>query len=183
MGNWGNFSYESFKKMAKQFDKALAERMVESTITAILKEAAMRGLAKVKKRTPVGSYDGHVEFMANLPQKEVNFITKAGKQVSFTAKARTRQVKFDAKQRRVGGHLRRSWQVGTVKKQGNKFLVEIFNNVEYASYVEYGHRTRNSKSWVEGKFMLTISLKEVETLLPGIADKHSKQLLLRLLNE
>lgn len=181
MSKWGKFSYKNFEKMAAQFDQALAERMVERMITDILKEAGMRGLAKVKKRTPVGVYDSHVEFIANLPQKAVNFTTKSGKQVSFTAKARTRQVKFDAKQRRVGGHLRRSWQVGSVKRQGNGFTIEIFNNVEYASYVEYGHRTRNNKRWVVGKFMLTISLKEIEALLPAIADKHAKRFLVGML--
>lgn len=38
---------------------------------------------------------------------------------------------------------------------GKKYTVEIINPVEYASYVEFGHRTP-SGGWVEGQYMLTI---------------------------
>ncbi|MGL6220558.1 MAG: HK97 gp10 family phage protein, partial [Lacrimispora sphenoides] len=36
---------------------------------------------------------------------------------------------------------------------GDSYVVEIVNPVEYASYVEYGHRTANHKGWVSGQFM------------------------------
>ena len=77
------------------------------------------------------------------------------------------------------GQLRRSWQVGEVKKDGNNYYVEIYNPTEYASYVEYGHRTSNLKGWVEGRFMMTISMKEIERGLP----KFLEQKVLGLLND
>ncbi|MBU3193469.1 HK97 gp10 family phage protein [Clostridium algidicarnis] len=83
---------------------------------------------------------------------------------------------------KTGGHLRRNWQVGEVVKQGSSYMVEIFNNVEYASYVEYGHRTRDHKSWVEGRFMATISMQEIERELPKFLEKKQLELLNQILN-
>ena len=58
---------------------------------------------------------------------------------------------------KMGGTLRRGWTVGTVIKSGKQYNIEVINSVEYASYVEFGHRTRNHKGWVPGQYMLTIS--------------------------
>lgn len=69
------------------------------------------------------------------------------------------------------GLLRRSWEVGEVIKQGDKYLVEIINPVEYASYVEYGHRTRDRRKWVDGRFMMTISMQEIERELPRFLER------------
>lgn len=78
---------------------------------------------------------------------------------------------------KVGGTLKRGWTVGQVEKVGNKYQVEIKNPIEYASYVEFGHRTRNHKGWVEGKFMLTISEQEIQSIAPRILENKIKKLL------
>lgn len=91
------------------------------------------------------------------------------------------------------GVLHDRWYISSVKRSGNNLYIEIYNNVEYASFVEYGHRQdvgryvpaigkRLKNEWVEGKFMLTISMKEIEALLPKIADKHCKRVLEQLFN-
>lgn len=81
------------------------------------------------------------------------------------------------------GNLRRNWQVGKVVKKGNAYEVEIFNNVEYAPYVEYGHRTgKDLTEWVEGRFMMTISMKEIEKQLPKYIEKQQIELLENLMN-
>ncbi|WP_283591340.1 HK97 gp10 family phage protein [Clostridium butanoliproducens] len=141
MARMGSFDYSEFKNMAKSFQKALDERVIERWIKEFLLEMAFRAERKIKKRTPVGVY----------PNK-------------------------------TGGHLRRNWQVGNVVKQGNSYVVEVFNNVEYASYVEYGHRTRDHKSWVEGRFMATISMQEVERELPKFLERKQVELLNQILN-
>lgn len=51
------------------------------------------------------------------------------------------------------------------------YIVEIINPIEYASYVEYGHRTANHKGWVSGQFMLTISERELEEQAPKMIEK------------
>ena len=59
------------------------------------------------------------------------------------------------------GVLRRSWRS---KKEGDLARV-VYNNVKYAPYIEYGHRTRGGKSFVDGRYMLTKSVKEIEDTL------------------
>ncbi|MEF9952202.1 MAG: HK97 gp10 family phage protein [Clostridium sp.] len=81
----------------------------------------------------------------------------------------------------IGGHLRRNWKVGSVTKKGASYSVEIYNNVEYASYVEYGHRTRDHKKWIEGRFMATISLEEVERESVKFIERKQAELLNKIL--
>lgn len=118
---------------------------IDQFLTSCAKELAARLLAKVIKRTPVGQY----------PEG-------SGK---------------------TGGTLRRGWTADqdanakayansmTVSKVGNDYVIEIINPVEYASYVEFGHRTRNHKGWVEGHFMLTISEEEIRKSAPRVLEK------------
>lgn len=56
------------------------------------------------------------------------------------------------------GTLRRNWQTdNNVVYRDNEYRITIYNATEYAIYVEYGHRTRGKKGWVEGRFMMTKS--------------------------
>lgn len=73
---------------------------------------------------------------------------------------------------RTGGTLRRGWTVDTdVKLIGDTYEITVFNAVEYAPYVEFGHRTRNHKGWVQGRFMLTRSEVELDAQAPGILER------------
>ena len=56
------------------------------------------------------------------------------------------------------GVLRRSWKYKTINE--NEGILS--NGVHYAQYVEYGHRTRGGKSFVDGVYMLEKSVKEIE---------------------
>lgn len=62
-------------------------------------------------------------------------------------------------------HLVSNWQLGTITRVGNAYEIEIFNNVEYAEFVEYGHRLEDG-GFQEGAFMLELSLEEMNDLLP-----------------
>lgn len=84
---------------------------------------------------------------------------------------------------KTGGTLRRGWTAGTkdspnavkVNHFGRTYVIEVLNEVEYAIYVEYGHRTRKTKEgkrrWVEGRKMLTISVRELEGIAPAILER------------
>ncbi|MDF2881579.1 MAG: protein of unknown function phage head/tail component [Clostridiaceae bacterium] len=72
---------------------------------------------------------------------------------------------------KVGGTLRRGWTIGEIQHIGNMYQIEIINPTEYAIYVEYGHRTANHKGWVRGRFMMTISEKEINNQMPKIIQK------------
>ena len=134
--------YDGLRRLKEQLEKI---NQTDEFFTACAKELAARLLAKTIKRTPVGDYP-----------------KSTGK---------------------TGGTLRRGWTAGQnanakayaeslpVQRVGGDFVIDIINPVEYASYVEYGHRTANHKGWVEGKFMLTISAKEVQDMAPRILER------------
>lgn len=65
------------------------------------------------------------------------------------------------------GNLRREWHIGTIEKRGDEYYIEVYNNVEYAEPVEYGHRKRGGKDFVKGAHMMELSLQEVQKQLPG----------------
>lgn len=144
MASWGKVDYKELKELEKRLSKVTQKRLDEF-YEACAKELAARLLAKVIKRTPVGKYP-----------------KGSGK---------------------VGGTLRRGWTGSAngkaaayaaslqVHHSGRQYTVEIIDPVEYASYVEYGHRTRGGKGWVKGKFMLTISEQEIETIAPKLLEK------------
>ena len=69
-----------------------------------------------------------------------------------------------------------------MQKIGSTYQIELVNNTEYASYVEYGHRQtpgryvpaigkQLKKSWVEGQFCMTLSAREVEDAAPAILQR------------
>jgi len=56
------------------------------------------------------------------------------------------------------GHLRRNWFFRKALVTGDNYFTIIGNNIEYAPYIEYGHRIVNRKGqtigFVEGHYML-----------------------------
>jgi hypothetical protein len=58
---------------------------------------------------------------------------------------------------RTGGTLRRSWEL----EKGDLY-VKLMNRVEYGIFVEWGHRTRGGKSYVEGVYMLKTSFEKTK---------------------
>lgn len=75
------------------------------------------------------------------------------------------------------GDLRRSWVFEGVTKSGFIFEMELANNVEYADYVEYGHRQepgrfvpaigkRLKADYVQGSYMLRNGTSRLEEALP-----------------
>ncbi len=56
-------------------------------------------------------------------------------------------------------------------KAGNEYCIEVINPVQYASYVEFGHRTANGKGWVDGHYFLTLSEQDLRGLAPGLIEK------------
>lgn len=73
------------------------------------------------------------------------------------------------------GTLRNAWRITDIRKAGNSFEVSVYNNMDYADYVEFGHRTRDHKNWVPGKFMLTVSEREIEKVMEEIVNRHLEE--------
>ncbi|MNW41162.1 hypothetical protein D3C74_182910 [compost metagenome] len=81
----------------------------------------------------------------------------------------------------ITGDLRRGWTVGQIVLNSHGAEIEVFNPVAYSSYVEYGHRTSNHQGWVEGRFMMTISVQELERELPAIMERKMERFIARFI--
>lgn len=146
MGKMGKFNFRELKDFEQ---KLKSMKDPDAFVESCAKELAARLLAKVIKRTPVGDYP-----------------KSSGKK---------------------GGTLRRGWTGEkrasasayadslTVHHFGDTYVIEIVNPVEYASYVEYGHRTPDHKGWVMGKFMMTISEQELQEIAPKVLERKVKK--------
>lgn len=87
---------------------------------------------------------------------------------------------YSEKSGKKGGTLKKGWSAGgryKIYHSASTCMIEIQNPVEYASYVEFGHRTRGGGGWVPGKFMMTISAEEVQRDSEAIIAKKLKQLM------
>ena len=70
------------------------------------------------------------------------------------------------------GQLIRSWQL---KYKKGDLSIRLYNNTEYGIYVEYGHRTRGGKSYVEGVYMLKKTFEKTEEKFTNELEKLLKQ--------
>mgnify|MGYP003393276583 CR=1 FL=1 len=101
-------------------------------------------------------------FIRTLNNASNNFDEEATKSLNKISQKLIAKVKLKTPVGKVkGGTLRRSWRV---KKDGQLARI-VYNNVHYAPYIEYGHRTRGGKSFVDGRYMLTKSVQEIEGTL------------------
>ena len=138
--------YGELQKLKEQIEKVADATQTDQFLRSCAKELAARLLGKVIRRTPVRKPE-------NCPPGV------------------------------VGGTLKRGWTGGknssganyanslNVNKVGTDYVIEIINPVEYASYVEFGHRTRDHKGWIEGHFMLTVAEDEIRKSAPRILEK------------
>lgn len=163
MARWGNCDFSQLKDLQKRMEK-LQRNDFQAFCEECAKELAARLLAKVIKRTPVGQYEPSTGKMGGTLRR------------GWTAKTEEEAIS--------GGKVNVKAYADSlqVTKMGDVYQIEIINPVHYASYVEYGHRTRNHKGWVPGRFMLTISEKELDAQAPKILEKKLMKYLGECLN-
>ncbi|MBP1582173.1 MAG: HK97 gp10 family phage protein [Oscillospiraceae bacterium] len=156
------------KKLRDQLEAVANPQKNDEFLKSCAKELAARLLRKVIKRTPVGQYPADTGKVGGTLRR--GWTTGSTGDSSHD----TRQAMYS---NMFGGsqHVRKADM--TVSKVGNDFVIEIINPVEYASYVEYGHRTRDHKGWVKGRFMLTISENEIRHSAPAILERKLEQYL------
>ena len=98
-------------------------------------------------------------FIRTLNNATNNFDEEASKRLNNVSQKLVAKVKL--KTPVDSGVLRRSWRV---KSEGQLAKI-VYNNIKYGPMVEYGHRTRGGKSFVNGRYMLTKSVEEIESEL------------------
>ncbi len=185
---------KEFQKIIEEMEKEKERLMIET-----IKELAGKLLRKVIKRTPVSSPNfGIATYKRDNKKKGIKkgdtIYDKKGrarvlktKTVSYKKDGKTISKTYGGQ----GGTLRKNWTVSDVRKNGENYEIEVSNSTEYASYVEFGHRQtpgrfvpaigkRLKKSWVKGKFMLTISENELQKQAPAVIEKKITEWLKKL---
>lgn len=162
MASMGSFNADDMNRLRSELEKM--EENIDEFLESCARELAARLLEMVIKRTPVGDYSGDAYECASGKSHKGNKVK--GK---------------------VGGTLRRGWTNGNrisakgyadtvnVNHYGDTYVIDIINPVEYASYVEYGHRKPNNKGWVRGHFMMTISEQKLKEAQPRILERRIRR--------
>lgn len=174
MAKWGECDFSELEELQKKFEK-LSKFDVDRFCKDVCRELAARLLSKVIPRTPTG--EGTFEI-----KEGKKYTIKSGGTLKrgWTAKSES--------EAESGGVPDVVTYVNSLKiaRMGDNYLIIVENPVNYSSYVEYGHRQepgryvpalgkRLKASWVEGKYMLTISEKELESQLPSILERKMKR--------
>jgi len=177
------------RALQEQFEAMASPQAQQFFYERVARECAARFLGKVIRKTPVGKNA--------YSEEETGEVYKSGKK---KGQAKTKRVVS-----RQGGTLRRGWTAKTheeaasgsgagtppaqyaqdmpVSNDGGVYSITITNSVEYASYVESGHRQqpgrfvpaigkRLKKSWVEGQFMLAKSEAEMKAEIPAVLKRN-----------
>lgn len=130
-------------------------------------------------------FDKLLKDTLTLQKNYGDFLESFMKEIGLRTLAQTRKLTPV-----ITGHLRRQWQVSPVQYTENTVSVEIFNPVEYASFVEDGHRQERrfvpgrwegdrfiydpkskegmmlTEKWIPGQHMGSIAAAKIEMEVP-----------------
>ena len=142
--------FSEFKNFVNDFHVAKEE--FEPFLRSFLFEMAEMAIAKIKRRTPTDT--GALKSAWGVGSQEI--VLKTGR----TEKVRNIGQKFSE---------------DDITITDNDIAVTIFNEMEYASHVEFGHAgvfvpslgvtLHTSTHWTEGRFMMTIGINEVQRVM------------------
>lgn len=175
MARWGNCDYKQLQKLHDNIDRLQSVDM-DRFCRDVSKELARKLLRLVIPRTPVGIYKngaytcamGFTHYGHNVPGKNGGTLRRG-----WTAKT------HDEAAGGSGSGLNRAAEYADalpISKSGNNYTIEVINPVEYASYVEFGHRTPKG-GWVQGHYFLTLSEQDLEKLAPAAIERRLEKLL------
>lgn len=162
--NWGNCDYKQLQRLRDSL-ATLQSMDMDRFCTEVSKELAARLLALVIPRTPVGQYP-----------------KSSGKKGGTLRRGWTSKTQADAASRGSSNDAKAYAEALPVRKSGNAYIIEVINPVEYASYVEFGHRTLGGDGWVPGQYFLTLSEQDLERLAPGVIERKLEALLREVFN-
>lgn len=63
--------------------------------------------------------------------------------------------------------LKNNWKKRVIAGKNGSYTVEIYNDLEYASSIEYGHKTE-SNGFKQGHFMMTITQQDIENRMNSL---------------
>lgn len=165
MARLGNFSMQEMRRLQRDLQK-LKKKQRETFMAACAKELAARLLTLVIPITPV---DGGT--------------LRRG----WIAKTQS-EAEAAAAQRPTAPEVVEFVNNLRITKSRGMVSIEIINPVEYASYVEFGHRQqpgryvpalgkRLKKAWVPGQLMMNKSIDDLERIAPQVLEHKLKRML------
>lgn len=83
------------------------------------------------------------------------------------------------------GDLRNNWKYHIVK-EGDTYKIVLYNQVEYALFVEKGHRiviAGRTVGYIDGQFMLELTEQEMEQIAPRMWEREIEKEWRRILGE
>jgi hypothetical protein len=163
MAGMGSVDLKELRELQTKLNR-ISQNDAEKFCESCAKEIASRLLGQVIDKTQPGDYSDTYDLEDDGEKKNL------------------------VKSSKKGGTLRRGWTTSDIRNTGNAYEVEIINPVEYASYVEYGHRQTPGRyvpaigkklksGWVEGKLIMTNSVKELQKDAPKIIEKKVQKFL------
>lgn len=214
MASWGNCDFKQLQKLRENVEK-LAQADMQKFCEDVSRELAARLLALVIPRTPVGKKPTLKQLGGDGAKGTVKRkVLTGGKYRVKSFLSREGAILEQYWAGYMGGTLRRGWTAKTeaeaqsggnasagatyaqsleVIKSGDSYQITVTNPVQYASYVEFGHRQKPGryvpqlgkqlkKAWVPGQYMLTISEKQLQEWMPGHLEKRLEKLLMEVFN-
>lgn len=207
MARWGNADFEQLRELQERLQK-LQSIDLNKFCEDASKELAARLLALVIPRTPEGRKpklegpktveftDSNGETRSFLSAEAARIEQYWGGYAGGTLKRGwTAKTESEAKSGKgvpteaQGAQYARKLPI---EKSGRYYIVKVINPVKYASYVEFGHRQTPGRyvpalgkclkeDWAQGKYMLTLSEDDLESIAPNILEKKLDKLLREVL--
>ena len=182
MGNT-KVDLKQLEEFRDRVQKVADEEQQRAFMEACAKELAARLLAKVIKRTPVGDYSDSYDVEDDGQQK---FLVMSEKQGGILRRGWTTHKAGSGAEGMETNNVMDFVDSLKINHFGDTYVIEVRNDVKYASYVEFGHRQTPGryvpaigkclkKGWVPGQLMLTYSTNEIRKAAPGILEKKSIQ--------
>ena len=162
MAKWGSADFEELKALADELLEM--EKEVNKFCEIAARALARRLLELVRQSTPVGQYPPSSGKQGGTLHRgwvaETHSEAAAGSGLTTAAQALQYAQSLE------------------VEKSGHCYIVWVKNPVEYASYVEFGHRTVNG-GFVPGQYFLT----SAEAILENEKDRILERELTKYLKE
>ena len=128
-------NFNAIKEYAANFKRIVRDNEAQKFVEEFLTEVAYLVVSQAVYRTPVDTGALRAAWQIG----DLSVVDKSGSMVDLSLNDLVSQIT-------------------TV---GNSLEIEILNGMEYANFVEYGHRTR-AGGWVNGRYMITVPLDEME---------------------
>lgn len=136
-----SFDYREFVKLRDKFDKAANE--FDIFVYKFLLEQGLRALTLTKENTPVDT-----GLLRNMWQ-----LGDSHNVVRFSQDGKKRRYTEDPERSKTP-------TIKSIRRSGNDLIIEIYNNVEYASFVEDGTKFQS------GRHMARLAIAQIEKEMP-----------------